>query len=84
MGIWPASNVKVRIYLYDENGSLLDQDYCSIYKPKLRPEDSSTWELMWFDNKMANRVDKSRTQYRLDWSEYTGDILHDQVEKEER
>jgi len=71
-GTWKAEFVKIYIYLYKTNGDLLDYDYSYVDKTDLDPGEQSPWEVMWWDDdkKIRNQIDKSKTKYEIEWSEY--------------
>ena len=72
-GTYEASFVKIYIYLYDQNNVLIDYDYTYVDKTDLKPGEQSPWEEIWWDDdkSIRNRVDKSKTEYEIEWSEYT-------------
>lgn len=72
-GTYEASFVKVYIYLYNKNGKMIDYEDTYVDKTDLKPGESSPWEVVWFDEDRAirSKLDKSRTEYEFEWSEYT-------------
>lgn len=72
-GTYEASFVKVYIYLNDSNGNLVDYDWNFIDKTDLKPNEQSPWSWTWWDENrsLRNKIDKSKTEYDIEWSEYT-------------
>ena len=75
-GTYKASFVKIYIYLYDAAGALqtlLDTDYTYVDKTDLDPGEQSPWENNWWDSPadLRNKVDKTKTLFEIEWSEYT-------------
>lgn len=72
-GTYKASYVKIYIYLNDNNGNLIDYDYTYVDKTDLDPGEESPWEVVWHDENrtIRNKIDKSKTEYEFEWSEYT-------------
>jgi len=73
IGTYEASFVKVYIYLNDTGGNLVDYDWNYIDKTDLKPNEQSSWEWTWldFDGSLRKKFDKSKTEYEIEWSEYT-------------
>lgn len=71
-GTWKAEFVKVFIYLYKANSDLLDYDYSYVDKTNIAKGGQSPWDVTWWDSdkKIRNKVDKSKTEYEIEWSEY--------------
>jgi len=72
-GTYKASFVKVYIYLYNKNGKMIDYEDTYVDKTDLKPGEVSPWEVVWYDKDKAirNKLDKSKTEYEFEWSEYT-------------
>ena len=71
-GQWKADFAKVYIYLYNSSGNLIDQDYGYVDDTELSPGEASPWEVSWWDDdkKIRKKIDKSRTEYEIQWNEW--------------
>jgi len=72
-GSYEASFVKVYIYLYNKNGKMIDYEDTYVDKTDLKPGEQSPWEVVWYDKDrdIRKKMDKSKTEYEFEWSEYT-------------
>ncbi len=71
-GTWKAEFVKVYIYLYNKNGGLIDTKFSYVDKTNISPGEKSSWEVSWWDDdkSIRKKIEKSKTEYEIEWSEY--------------
>lgn len=67
-----AYYTKVYIYLWDANGTLVDQDYTYADDDALAANESSTWKVTFYDDdgKLRDKIIVDKSTYDIQWAQY--------------